>query len=64
MKFAEYKLFQNYSNLFNPTTKSLHSPPGGGSGVTVQLVVYDILGREVVDHSSFGEDRRGLDLCI
>lgn len=41
----EFALSQNYPNPFNPTTKFTISVP---SNADVKLVVYDILGREVV----------------
>ncbi len=44
-----YNLFQNYPNPFNPTTKIKYSIPTLETGYipSVQLKVYDILGREV-----------------
>jgi hypothetical protein len=49
-----FELFQNYPNPFNPVTKigfeipiTPQSPLEGGRGVTVRLLIYDILGREV-----------------
>jgi len=45
----EYKLSQNYPNPFNPATKirfSLPNPSEGGA-INAQLVIFDILGREV-----------------
>ncbi len=45
---VEYKLFNNYPNPFNPSTKIKYSIPAGTQRtVSVQLKVYDILGREV-----------------
>jgi hypothetical protein len=46
---TQFKLYQNYPNPFNPITKITFSipPSRGARGVTVQLVVYDILGREI-----------------
>lgn len=48
----EFKLFQNYPNPFNPTTKIRFSVPSlssqhGLDGDLIQLLVYDIQGREV-----------------
>ena len=51
----EFKLYQNFPNPFNPTTKIKYSIPsssyspllGGVRGGLVTLKVYDILGREV-----------------
>ncbi|VAX23300.1 hypothetical protein MNBD_IGNAVI01-487, partial [hydrothermal vent metagenome] len=45
----EYKLSQNYPNPFNPSTTIKYSIPnvGAGHAPTVQLKVYDVLGREV-----------------
>ena len=48
---ADFQLYQNYPNPFNPST-SIEYTVGGirgqGSGVSnVQLMVYDVLGREV-----------------
>lgn len=39
-----YELVQNYPNPFNPITRIQYSIPKGG---LVELIVYDILGREV-----------------
>jgi hypothetical protein len=46
---TEYSLSQNYPNPFNPTTKIGYAIPFVGTqrAVSVQLKVYDILGREV-----------------
>ena len=47
---AEYFLAQNYPNPFNPTTKIKYSIPATvktGHASSLQLKVYDILGREV-----------------
>ncbi len=52
---TEFYLEQNYPNPFNPTTKIRYSipvgahPPAGrqGRAVSVQLKVYDILGKEI-----------------
>jgi len=41
---SEYKLYQNYSNPFNPTTEIKYQIPYDGY---ISLKVYDILGREV-----------------
>jgi Secretion system C-terminal sorting domain/Domain of unknown function (DUF5122) beta-propeller len=46
---ASYELYQNYPNPFNPTTKIKFSVPfnkGGDRGLSTQLKIYDILGRE------------------
>jgi hypothetical protein len=47
---TEYSLSQNYPNPFNPTTKIRYSIPRDvkGEKQEVKLVVYDILGKEVV----------------
>ena len=54
---TSFKLYQNYPNPFNPmTTLKIdvppihHNPPArsGGKGVSLKLIVYDMLGREVV----------------
>ncbi len=46
----QFKLFQNYPNPFNPNTKIKFSipPVGQRHASDVRLVIYDILGREVV----------------
>jgi len=46
----KFSLVQNYPNPFNPSTTISYSIPAVGSGniAPVQLIVYDILGREVV----------------
>lgn len=46
---ADFKLYQNYSNPFNPSTKIRFDIPPNGKWQTtdVKLIVYDILGREV-----------------
>ena len=50
---AEFSLFQNYPNPFNPVTKIKFDVPNGvpplkgDRGMTVRLIIYDILGREV-----------------
>jgi hypothetical protein len=41
----EYKLFQNYPNPFNPITKINYDLPKDSK---VSLVIYDILGREIM----------------
>ena len=43
---AEFKLYNNYPNPFNPSTKIKFDIPKGGF---VNLTVYDALGREVED---------------
>ena len=47
----DFKLYQNYPNPFNPTTKIKYQIPASlnpsQGGTFVQLIVYDILGREV-----------------
>ena len=43
---TEYNLYQNYPNPFNPTTEIKFSIPKSGN---VELRVYDILGREVME---------------
>jgi 5-hydroxyisourate hydrolase-like protein (transthyretin family) len=48
----EFRLYQNYPNPFNPTTKIKFQIPlsrgvSEGRGVSTQLIIYDILGREV-----------------
>ncbi|MBN4081149.1 T9SS type A sorting domain-containing protein [Caldithrix abyssi] len=42
---TEYALYQNYPNPFNPETMIHYDLPEGGN---VSLVIYDILGRELV----------------
>ena len=45
---VEYKLFDNYPNPFNPSTKIRYSISSGTSTTNfVQLKIYDILGRQV-----------------
>ena len=41
---SAFKLFDNYPNPFNPTTKIRYELPKNG---LVKLVVYDILGKEI-----------------
>ena len=45
----EYKLYDNYPNPFNPSTTISYTIPNveTGHAVSVQLKVYDVLGREV-----------------
>jgi hypothetical protein len=53
----EFRLFQNYPNPFNPSTKIKFQIPlnkakpgsdvGGERGLSVRLIVYDILGRDI-----------------
>ncbi len=47
----KFSLSQNYPNPFNPTTKIKYSIPSAavetGHAPSVQLHVYDILGREI-----------------
>ncbi len=49
-KPTAFSLAQNYPNPFNPTTTIKYSIPGNTDGgmQDVKLIVYDILGREVV----------------
>ncbi len=43
-----YKLHQNYPNPFNPSTRIKFSiPPSKGARGMTQLIIYDILGREI-----------------
>ncbi len=44
-----FSLSQNYPNPFNPSTKIKYSIPADGTSLmkSVQLKIYDILGREV-----------------
>ncbi len=56
----EFHLYQNYPNPFNPITKIKYSIPAGTqNSVSVQLIVYDVLGREVAtlvdEYKSCGE---------
>jgi hypothetical protein len=46
---GNFSLFQNYPNPFNPTTKIKFDIPSVGTGrdLSVQLAIYDLLGREV-----------------
>jgi photosystem II stability/assembly factor-like uncharacterized protein len=50
---SEYKLYQNYPNPFNPVTKiKFDTPPRSslkGWGSAIQLVIYDVLGRDVAN---------------
>ena len=41
----DFKLLQNYPNPFNPTTKITYNIPRNAK---IKLIVYDILGREIV----------------
>jgi len=46
----KFALYQNYPNPFNPTTTIRYIIPGNAatqSNTSVQLIIYDILGREV-----------------
>jgi photosystem II stability/assembly factor-like uncharacterized protein len=48
---SEYKLYQNYPNPFNPSTIirfQIKDSRHGGSSTNVKLIVYDILGREII----------------
>ena len=51
LNISSFNLFQNYPNPFNPTTKIKYSIPsvnvGNENFRSLQLKVYDILGREV-----------------
>jgi photosystem II stability/assembly factor-like uncharacterized protein len=42
---AEFKLYNNYPNPFNPVTQIKYDLPEGSN---VKLVIYDILGKEVI----------------
>ena len=44
-----FRLEQNYPNPFNPTTKIKYTIPSVGTqhAVSIQLMVYDVLGREI-----------------
>jgi serine protease AprX len=44
---TEFILTQNYPNPFNPVTKIKFAVPQSASGTSIQLKVYDILGKEV-----------------
>ena len=45
----EFLLFQNYPNPFNPETRIKYSIPSSGNSLlnSVQMKVYDILGKEI-----------------
>lgn len=47
---TEFVLYQNFPNPFNPITKIKYDipPSKGAGGMIVKLIVYDLLGREVV----------------
>ena len=49
LKITKFELYQNYPNPFNPSTTIKYSIPSVGTGYipSVQLKVYDVLGREV-----------------
>ncbi|MDW8108911.1 MAG: phosphodiester glycosidase family protein [Candidatus Kryptonium sp.] len=45
----EFKLYQNYPNPFNPKTKIRFSiPKVGMTSISIELKIYDVLGREVM----------------
>jgi len=44
-----YRLSQNYPNPFNPVTKFKFDIPAGNNVQTVQIKVYDLLGKEVAE---------------
>lgn len=46
----EFSLEQNFPNPFNPSTKIKFNIPASGSGIekSVKLIIFDVLGREVV----------------
>jgi hypothetical protein len=46
---TEFLLSQNYPNPFNPSTKIKYSIPPVGTqhAVSVQIIVYDVLGNEI-----------------
>ncbi len=62
-ELSTFSLSQNYPNPFNPTTKIHYTIPAGtsrqGGTVSVQLKVYDVLGKEVAilinEEKPFGE---------
>jgi hypothetical protein len=43
-----FSLYQNYPNPFNPSTKIKFNLPSSASNSSVKLVIYDVLGREVI----------------
>ncbi len=43
----KYKLYENYPNPFNPSTKIKFDIPANGSNSNTKLIVFDALGREV-----------------
>jgi photosystem II stability/assembly factor-like uncharacterized protein len=51
---SSFKLYQNYPNPFNPTTTIKFDIPasplafGKGEGPGVRIIIYDILGREII----------------
>ena len=47
---TSFSLRQNYPNPFNPSTKIRFEVPlnkGGDRGLSIKLIIYDVLGREV-----------------
>lgn len=42
-----FNLYNNYPNPFNPTTKIRFDLPAGNNGAKINLVVFDVAGREV-----------------
>ncbi len=44
---SEFRLYRNYPNPFNPTTRIKFSIPAGIGGEKVEISVFDIIGRKV-----------------
>ncbi|MBP6672019.1 MAG: T9SS type A sorting domain-containing protein [Bacteroidetes bacterium] len=45
--FSNFELSQNYPNPFNPSTSIRYTIPKGAGGVRTELMVFDLLGREM-----------------